>query len=657
MAFRDILARFSHNLLLTALLLIPLALVFIIYVHGEKQIDRANDLRHVSLHLSVELRQSSDDLTRLARTYVITGEPLYKKQYQDILDIRDGKKPRPEDYWRVYWDLIQEEGQPPRPDTARSVPLIELMREHGFSEQELAKMTTAKSNSDRLAVTEKEAMKLSETSGPGAEAAHARARAMMYDRNYYRAKADIMRPIDEVYVLMEKRTTDAVHSAENMAMLLRMILIGFALWLLLMLWLTYKALRKTLGGSIDEVYAQIVKMGQGDFSSDLAVNNWQNDSVMRWLAETQVKLSGNAQERKNAENSLRESNAYLENLINYANAPIIVWDSSFIITRFNHAFETLTGRSAAEVCGGRISMLFPVDQVESSMELINKTITGERWETVEIPILHKNGTISTVLWNSATIFPSDGTIPVATIAQGNDITKRKQAERELQDKNIELEHFTYSVSHDLKSPLITIQSYAGQIMQDVDDGHYERIHGDLKRIIHASSKMTNLLNDLLELSRIGKMMGTPERIDMVHMANDVLKQLAGPLSIRSVEVVVQPDLPEIYGDQVRIMMVLQNLVENAAKYMGDQPSPRITIGSRATGSTTVFFVSDNGQGVEQRFHEDIFGLFNKLDPRSKGTGVGLAMVKRIVEVHGGRVWVESEGEGTGSTFCFTLSRA
>ena len=132
---------------------------------------------------------------------------------------------------------------------------------------------------------------------------------------------------------------------------------------------------------------------------------------------------------------LKETNAYLENLINCANAPIIVWDPEFKITRFNHAFESLTGRTESQVQGKTLEILFPSELTESSMDLIRRTMTGERWETVEIKILNLDGTVRTVLWNSATLFAPDGTTPVATIAQGQDITERKQAEESLRDSD------------------------------------------------------------------------------------------------------------------------------------------------------------------------------------------------------------------------------
>jgi PAS domain S-box-containing protein len=235
-----------------------------------------------------------------------------------------------------------------------------------------------------------------------------------------------------------------------------------------------------------------------------------------------------------------------------------------------------------------------------------------------------------------------------------DITERKRAEQDLQEKNSELERFTYTVSHDLKSPLITINTFAGMIQKDFHSGNYANIPEDLNRICDAASKMGLLLDDLLQLSRIGRMMNEPTRIDMNGLVRETLGLLDGSISQRQIEIVAQPDLPEIFGDRQRIGMVLQNLFENAVKYLGNQLTPRIGIGARRTGHETVFYIEDNGIGIEARQHENIFGLFKKLDAKSPGTGIGLALAKRIIDVHGGRIWVESEGSGTGSRFLFTV---
>ena len=125
---------------------------------------------------------------------------------------------------------------------------------------------------------------------------------------------------------------------------------------------------------------------------------------------------------------------------------------------------------------------------------------------------------------------------------------------------------------------------------------------------------------------------------------------------KSTHVKIEDDLPPLYGDRIRLREVFENLIDNAIKYMGNQSDPVIAIGVHDQTDTPVFYVKDNGMGIDQQYHEKIFGLFEKLDSTVEGTGIGLALVKRIIETHGGKIWVESEGLGKGSTFCFTLPK-
>ena len=305
MTSQNRLSRFSHNLLITVCLVVSTALAFALYVRSRVDITHAHELRYLSFQLADELRQSSDDLTRMVRTYVVTGDPVYKKYYQDILDIRNGKKPRPEEYQHIYWDMVTANAKPLHLGSRQPIALLELMRQAGVVEQEFRKLAEAKANSDGLTAAEFEAMKLVESGGP---AAGAKARMMLYDDKYHQAKAAIMKPIDEFYELLDKRTLDTVHAAESSATILRYISIALGLGLMFMLWRTYTTLRDTLGGGVDEVYAQIAKIGSGDFSSAISgikVNDGLENSVLGWLSETQVKLNDIERERKRKEGEFR----------------------------------------------------------------------------------------------------------------------------------------------------------------------------------------------------------------------------------------------------------------------------------------------------------------------------------------------------------------
>jgi PAS domain S-box-containing protein len=250
-----------------------------------------------------------------------------------------------------------------------------------------------------------------------------------------------------------------------------------------------------------------------------------------------------------------------------------------------------------------------------------------------------------------------------------EIAARKQAEieresliaqmeiknAELEARNTELERFTYTVSHDLKAPLITIRGFLGFLEKDAFSGNMERFKADSMRIVDATDKMQRLLTELLELSRIGRMMNSPQAVPFDTIVSEALELVRGRIHERQVQVVVAPQLPTLYGDHERLIEVVQNLVDNACKFMGDQPNPQIEIGQQGSEEgQPILFVRDNGIGIAPEFHERVFGLFNKLDAKTDGTGVGLTLVKRIIEVHGGRIWVESDGHHHGTTFYFSL---
>jgi PAS domain S-box-containing protein len=234
-------------------------------------------------------------------------------------------------------------------------------------------------------------------------------------------------------------------------------------------------------------------------------------------------------------------------------------------------------------------------------------------------------------------------------------TERVNLNKELEEQNAELERFTYTVSHDLKSPLVTIRGFLGYLRQDAESGDMTRFDKDLHRIANAVDKMQALLNDLLELSRVGRIINPPKKIPFGMIVTEAIELLNGPLEKNNVRTILQESFPDILGDHARLVEVMQNLISNATKFMGAQSHPAIEIGTEGMDADQkiIFFVRDNGIGIDPQFHERIFGLFNRLDPNINGTGIGLTLVRRIIEIHGGRIWVDSK-PGEGATFYFTL---
>jgi signal transduction histidine kinase len=224
---------------------------------------------------------------------------------------------------------------------------------------------------------------------------------------------------------------------------------------------------------------------------------------------------------------------------------------------------------------------------------------------------------------------------------------------ELEAKNAELERFTYSVSHDLKSPLVTIGGFLGFLETDIQRGEMQRIESTINRIREAAKRMHRLLDEILELSRIGRLINPPAEIQFGELVSEALEQAHGQLTEKQVEVKVEAELPIVNVDRIRMVEVLQNLIVNATKFTRQTEKPIIEIGTQIINGQQTFFVKDNGIGIAPEYHKKVFGLFDKLDAKSEGTGIGLALVKRIIEVHGGTIWVESE-LGKGATFFFTL---
>ena len=490
-----------------------------------------------------------------------------------------------------------------------------------------------------------------------------------------------------------------------------------------------------------------------------------------------------------AEKELQSTKNYLENLINYANAPIIVWNTDNEIRLFNHAFERMTGYSSAEVEGKKLDLLFPEESLEVSNSKIKDALT-RNWETIEIPIVTKEKEIRTVLWNSANIYESDNKTILSTIAQGSDITERIKAEQEVSEakkklemalesgnigiwewdirtdsfewdermgkmlgseeksikktydnfeefiyeddlhhfrrvlqrtlkegspfeliyrikqnkndiiyistrasvekdnneipvkmtgvcfditdlkkgteqtlfnlnedllrSNKELEQFAYVASHDLQEPLRMISSFTQLLEMRYKDKLDHEAQEFIKYAVDGAIQMQNLINDLLEYSRVET---RGKELTVADMHN-ILGQTINNLSIEIVKknaLVTNDELPTILADRGQMVQLFQNLIGNALKFCNT--TPLIHISAEEETDHYLFKIKDNGIGIEPQYFERIFQIFQRLHPKEEygGTGIGLAICRRIVERHGGKIWVESK-QGEGTVFKFTIRK-
>lgn len=291
---------------LSVIAFVLIALLFMGLSMVTNTINAVNQNRYDSYLLADELRQSSDDLTRLARTYVVTMDDHYKEQYFAILAIRNGERARPEGYNRIYWDFVLPGARAPRPDSSVRTPLTDLMREEGFTDGEMAKLEEAKRNSDGLVNTEVKAFSLIDEAKKGHPEAQAAAIQMMHDTTYHTNKAHIMQPIDEFYVMLDVRTHQAVAEANEHAFWLKMAFIPVGLLLLLSVYLTFSSLRVLLGGTMLELQQYIGRLASGNFSTLIATPR-SPGSLVALLAAMQDTLADIFKDVHQATQQLRHS--------------------------------------------------------------------------------------------------------------------------------------------------------------------------------------------------------------------------------------------------------------------------------------------------------------------------------------------------------------
>jgi two-component system, LuxR family, sensor kinase FixL len=368
---------------------------------------------------------------------------------------------------------------------------------------------------------------------------------------------------------------------------------------------------------------------------------------------------------RQAELASRTAAGKIRAIFESINDGITITDLQGIITDFNEATLRLHNYEHRDDLAGLNAFdLITKDSHPKAMENLRLTLENGAGGRLEYKLVRSDGSVFDGELN-AVVIKDEANQPIGFAALTRDITLRKKAESErealiqkLEEKNKELESFTYTVSHDLKAPLVTIAGFLGYLAQDINNSDVDKVQKDIHHINQAVAKMQRLLMELLELSRIGRMVNQPEKVSFYDIVQEALKHIEGRLAEKKFDIQVEENLPVVVGDRTRLVEVMQNLIDNAAKFMGDQPNPLIEIGQRVNDSENdkpIFYVRDNGIGIDSAHHERIFGLFNKLNPQAEGTGIGLAIVKKIVEVHDGRIWVESEA-GKGATFFFTLSQ-
>jgi PAS domain S-box-containing protein len=394
------------------------------------------------------------------------------------------------------------------------------------------------------------------------------------------------------------------------------------------------------------------------------------DREQRRLRSLNGDLEQNMARRLEAEKSLGRNRELLNAVVEGTSDAIYAKDTCGRYLLFNSAAALMMGKSVHEALGSDDSRLYPPDMVGTIMRNDNEVLAKGEILSVELPLIDANGDL--IVWQATKgpLRDAQGAI-VGIFGIARDVTDSRRTAEELRKLNDELElrvlertkrletamreqeAFSYSVSHDLRGPLRHINCYTAILEEDFGASLNPEAREYLERIRNSSSRMAGLIDDLLELSRIGRSNLAKAPISLSELARVICSKLQEAEPERLVEFVIEPGLTA-QGDRVLLSQMLENLIGNAWKYSGLQPSARIEVGAIRDGEQQAYFVKDDGVGFDMAYQDKLFGAFQRLHGSEfEGTGIGLATVKRIVERHGGSVWAKG-AVNQGATIYFVL---
>ena len=370
------------------------------------------------------------------------------------------------------------------------------------------------------------------------------------------------------------------------------------------------------------------------------------------IAELYLHFQERAKDR--LEIALRDTGAKYERLTTTLRDVILEvgLDGRILVVR--GAFEGMLGYKSEELIGEPTKFLFVVEgdfkqfweEAIPAMEEFGRYIG-------EISLRRKDGSFFTAEISCILLRDKNGEL-ISMMGILRDITERKLLQHQLENALSEMEELLYVTSHDLNSPLVTIEGFAGNLEKRYADKLDDRGIRYIKRIRESVATISELADSLLSLSRIGTREYLMERVNIAEAINRATADLEGQIAERGVNINVQADMPFVYCDELAIYQVFLNLISNAVKYIGDQSAPTVFIGWKEDAAYYEFHVQDNGIGIAIENLQKVFRLFRRLhDVEVDGIGIGLSAVKKIIEKHGGRIWVQSK-VGEGSTFYFTL---
>lgn len=370
-----------------------------------------------------------------------------------------------------------------------------------------------------------------------------------------------------------------------------------------------------------------------------------------------VVLSARAlRKRMAAEKSAMATSLYLRSVLDNISDGVIVTGRDLNPQLCNPAAERIVGSNAQLLRGNEGSSGIFLSGTRQHAHLgellVDPAVNGAPVDDLELTVVNASTGERTLTATSRPLTRSDGTTAVIVL---HDSTEIKRSQERLLKANAELDAFSYSISHDLRAPLRAVSGFSQILLED----YGKKLDDEAVRlctvIIRNAEKMGRLIDDLLRFSRVGRHTLQPELIDMEALFRNIVEKTVREGGMEKTKTIVRP-MPPAYADYDLLNQVLVNLVSNAVKYSSRSDNPVVEAGADTTSGETVYYVKDNGDGFDMQYYHKLFEVFQRLHHQHEfeGTGVGLSIVKRIIERHNGKIWAES-APGKGATFYFTLN--